>query len=110
MAAEAKNNESGRWSLGQLHDHQGRALQRWHDLGGLACILLRFKPAKTWYVLPWATFGPIWTRWKAAKMTGKRAASGTASLSEAELDLIGIRFSESEGHFQAMVSAFNEKS
>ena len=108
VSAEAKNNQSGRWSLAQLHPHQAKKLQAWHDLGGLAVVLLRNQPNNKCYVLPWRTFGPVWSRWRAGQVGGRRAAPRTASLGVSDLESIGFSFHESKGYLNALLEAHNE--
>jgi len=103
VLAEAKNNDSGRWALKQLHPHQAQKLQLWHGLGGLACVILGHQPTRTGYVLPWATLGPVWQRWHAQKLTGRKATSGTASLGEGDLAALGVPWPMGQGYLGALL-------
>lgn len=106
VAAEAKDSQKARWSLGELQPHQGKALQAWHDLGGLACVLLRHQPTRTCYVLPWAHLGPVWQRWRAGRLAGRRAPPGSASLGAGQLASLGVPWREGEGYLQALLACW----
>lgn len=102
VLAEAKNNASGRWALKQLHPHQALKLQQWHDLGGFACVIVGHQPSRTGYVLPWTSLGPVWQRWHAQKLMGVKAASGSASLSEGDLQTLGEPWPMGQGYLHAL--------
>lgn len=105
VLAEAKNCQGQRWALKQLHPHQADALADWHQLGGLACVLVGHQPTSTGYVLPWATLGPVWQRWRAGQVAGRRAAAGSASLGAGALRALGQPWTFSEGFYEAMIRA-----
>jgi len=85
VLVEAKTCEGKRWALSLLHDHQARALQRCHELGGVALVVLAYAPTRRAFALPWATLGPRWWRWKRGE-----AKRGEASLALADLVELGV--------------------
>lgn len=51
VAFDVKECSGGRWSLGQLKEHQVTFLRNWRACGGLAFILLHSVPGDSWHVL-----------------------------------------------------------
>tara|TARA_Y100000592_G_scaffold95451_1_gene161974 strand:- start:867 stop:1406 length:540 start_codon:yes stop_codon:yes gene_type:complete len=102
VLAEAKSNQSGRWQLSNLKEHQAKKLGAWHRSGGLACVLVGHQPTKTGYILPWSKLGIVWEQWKLRSIANKKAPSGTASLSAANMEQMGVSWSFSNGYLEAM--------
>ena len=102
VMAEAKQCHQERWSLGNLHAHQGKRLDQWEAQGGSGCVLLQHVASGTSWVLPWSQLGPVWRSWRAYKESGKRAPAGTASLGRAQLLEIGQGFSR-DGYLEAVL-------
>lgn len=100
VAMEAKDSAGSRWGLKELQAHQAAALQSWTDLGGLGLVLLRHG-GRGW-VLPWTTLGPVWTRWRASQVAGRKAPRGSASLGEGDLRVLGEPWELGEGYLGAI--------
>ena len=86
IVADAKDCASDRWALEHLPKHQADRFDAHERQGGTAGVILRMAGAVWW--LPWVAVGPLW--WEHAGKVG-RAARGTASLSVADCDRIGLR-------------------
>lgn len=106
VALEAKDCAGNRWALKQLHPHQGDALRRWHALGGLAAVALRHQPSSSCWLLPWATLGPVWQRWRAGHVAGQPAPRGSASLGLGDLHQLGTSWQQGDGdgYLRAMLA------
>lgn len=105
VLCEAKHNQSGRWPLAQIHPHQAAALLRWQQLGGLAAVLLGHAPSAAGYALSWTRLGPLWSRWRAGQLAGRRAPARSASLDEAAMASLGEAFSWDAGYADALLAA-----
>ena len=102
VMAEAKECKASRWPMKNLHAHQARRLDQWQAQGGVGVVLLRHHESNTAWILPWNTLGPVWNRWNLQARTGRRAASGTASLTVLEIDRLGVPFSGA-GYLDALL-------
>ncbi len=102
IMAEAKECKGSRFPMKNLHAHQGRRLDQWERQGGVGVVLLRHQASNTAWILPWSNFGPVWSRWHMQSSTGRRAASGTASLSLLEIERIGVPFTNT-GYLDALL-------
>lgn len=105
VLAEAKDCQASRWSFKQLHHHQASKLDQWHAIGGFACVLVGHQKTSTGYVLPWKNLAPVWRRWHAGQLIGRRASPGTASLDAGGLSALGHAWSFGDGFIQAMLES-----
>ena len=106
VMAEAKNNADGRWALKQLKKHQADSLAALHRMGGVAVVLVNHVPQRLAYVLPWCNLAPVWTRWYAIKLTGRKAPPRSASLGDGDLAALGVSFKPDDGgaYLRAMLA------
>lgn len=86
IVADAKDCAADRWPFDHLPPNQAWRFDAHEEQGGTAGVILRMAGAVWW--LPWVAVGPLW--WEHAGKVG-RAARGTASLSVADCDRIGVR-------------------
>ena len=92
-SVDAKSTTAARWSLDNLHPSQAAAFDQWTGahtssdagFGAGLVIALHGSAADVWWV-PWSA---LRTRWWAYHRSPGTAQRGTASLSAADLDLLG---------------------
>ena len=90
---EAKHSASRRWAFSKLHAHQARRLDEWEREGGFGAVLLHFASSRESFVLPWSTLASRWHSWNVQHASGRRAASGRASLTRDDANSLGALFS-----------------
>lgn len=90
--AEAKNTNRPRLPLSMLEDHQAGSLDRWEeqDPRNVGLLLLRMFPARLAWAVLWRDVRLYWWRWHDGPTP---TPTGTASLTPATLDSIGIPIS-----------------
>ena len=92
---DAKSTAQARWSLAEVKPHQAAHLDNASDCGAFAFIALQH-PSGSW-VLPWELLRLRWHAWHAirlAKAITGPAKPGTASLDAADIEEIGLRFTD----------------
>lgn len=104
VALEAKDCQGERWALKQLHAHQAGSLRRWTAAGGLGIVALRHAKSKTHWLLPWERLGPVWERWYAGSVAKRKAPQGSASLSLADLHVLGTPWEIGRNYRAAILS------
>ena len=88
LLAEFKDSQADRFPLAAISEHQAQRFTEWEGPGRTAAVLLRLQGRR--YVLPWSAVAPAYKARQEARAAGKRAASGTASLSLADLEALGL--------------------
>lgn len=113
LALEAKRHQGARWPFADLPEHQALHLDAFEALRtargarswGLLLVHLPEVPGA--WAVPWARLGPRWWAWYRAHrlVRGTRAADGSASLSAADLDALGVRWAPADGWLEAAAEA-----
>jgi penicillin-binding protein-related factor A (putative recombinase) len=81
---DAKSTEDSSWSFSLLELHQARALDAWSEAGGVSGLVVALDKLRIIGWVPWPELSRRWHAWYASTT---RAAPGTASLTEAHLQV-----------------------
>lgn len=93
LLLEAKTNGVKRFDFNLVEPHQADRMTEWESYSdrNFSGVLYWCRPLNRKWLLPWSD---ICERWHAWKNNPGKAAPGTASLNEAQLDKFGVRFGQ----------------